>query len=259
MVASEDPGGAMPDIMQYWAEVSKGTNDMWDFSVKSVASATDSVVFPGIDAKPVDQATQKGQAENEGVISAVTDLFGCWSQTSEFDARGASDDAVPVERSTNIIVNKVAKVPHKEAGGPVEDKQEASSHSAPAAREDEEGTVEPDSADCSEDVQDDPNWSRSDEVANNILPTHGSVGEETATEDEREMDLDIQPACPDLQGKCPGACASCGGLPSALATQFLRCAKCRSVDYCSIQCQKSHWLAVHNTECASLANVPVAE
>ena len=234
-MASEDPGGRMADIRQYWAEVSKSTNDVWEFSVKSVASATDSVVCPGIDAESVDQSSQKGQAENEGLISAVTDLFGCWSQTSAFDARGASEHAVLVERSTNIIVNKVHD---KEAGGAVEDKQEASSH---------------------EDVQGDPIWSRSVEVADNILPTHDCVGEETATEDEREMDLDIQPACPDLQGKCPGACASCGGLPSTLATQFLRCAKCRSVDYCSIQCQKSHWLAVHNTECASLANVPVAE
>lgn len=47
------------------------------------------------------------------------------------------------------------------------------------------------------------------------------------------------PVCPQLLDKTASSCAQCKVSPFASTKQFLGCAKCHSVDYCSIECQKS--------------------
>ena len=62
------------------------------------------------------------------------------------------------------------------------------------------------------------------------------------------------PVCPQLLDKTASSCAQCKVSPFASTKQFLRCAKCHSLDYCSIECQKKHWLATHKSACADLAH-----
>ena len=57
----------------------------------------------------------------------------------------------------------------------------------------------------------------------------------------------------------PSHCTYCGALPSTpnregKLRRFRRCARCKSVDYCSTRCQRLDWKAVHRSEC-----LPVAE
>ena len=44
-------------------------------------------------------------------------------------------------------------------------------------------------------------------------------------------------------------CAGCG----VVAPHLRSCGACRSVAYCSTDCQRKHWRAGHKRECAALA------
>ena len=46
-------------------------------------------------------------------------------------------------------------------------------------------------------------------------------------------------------GDTPPVCAACGVETGKLLT----CARCRSVWYCSADCQRAHWKKVHKREC----------
>ncbi|KAF9907095.1 hypothetical protein EC991_011313 [Linnemannia zychae] len=48
-------------------------------------------------------------------------------------------------------------------------------------------------------------------------------------------------------------CAKCSKTSSEGGSSLKRCSKCRSVQYCSRECQKDHW-KVHKKVCASIAN-----
>ena len=55
----------------------------------------------------------------------------------------------------------------------------------------------------------------------------------------------------------PSHCFYCGALPSSTRKdgskfRFRRCARCRSVDYCSEKCQRKHWKECHKSECSLL-------
>ena len=47
-------------------------------------------------------------------------------------------------------------------------------------------------------------------------------------------------------------CANCGVSATQLAKddkKLLNCSQCRSVRYCSRECQRAHWRAGHKAEC----------
>jgi len=46
-------------------------------------------------------------------------------------------------------------------------------------------------------------------------------------------------------------CANCQAEPGADAKPFAKCGKCRTQSYCSVDCQRAHWRAVHAQECKS--------
>ena len=55
----------------------------------------------------------------------------------------------------------------------------------------------------------------------------------------------------------PSHCFYCGALPSSTRKdgtkyRFRRCARCKSVDYCSERCQRKHWKESHKSECPLL-------
>ena len=50
----------------------------------------------------------------------------------------------------------------------------------------------------------------------------------------------------------PCSCAACGKEPSATGKRLQVCAGCRSVSYCSKQCQREHWKNGHKAECERL-------
>lgn len=53
----------------------------------------------------------------------------------------------------------------------------------------------------------------------------------------------------------PGRCENCKRQPSdpSLNGQFLTCGSCRRVDYCSLDCQRQHWLSAHRLVCSEMA------
>ena len=60
----------------------------------------------------------------------------------------------------------------------------------------------------------------------------------------------------------PSHCHCCGALPSTPnekggARRFRRCGHCKSVDYCSDTCQRSHWKATHKQECLSITALQI--
>ena len=48
------------------------------------------------------------------------------------------------------------------------------------------------------------------------------------------------------------SCGACGKEPSATGKRLQVCAGCRSVSYCSKQCQREHWKNGHKAECERL-------
>ena len=56
----------------------------------------------------------------------------------------------------------------------------------------------------------------------------------------------------------PRACAACSAVEAAVRT-FPKCAGCNVVHYCSAECQRAHWKALHKLECKDLLEHADAE
>ncbi|CBZ23437.1 MYND zinc finger (ZnF) domain-like protein [Leishmania mexicana MHOM/GT/2001/U1103] len=58
---------------------------------------------------------------------------------------------------------------------------------------------------------------------------------------------------PSVARSCSDVCAQCQKRVPATSTSaaapLLRCSSCKAVYYCSVECQKTHWTAVHRTPC----------
>ena len=74
-----------------------------------------------------------------------------------------------------------------------------------------------------------------------------------ANREEAASPAHVRSAARDVLQRRPGPCENCGKVPSdrAGSTQFLSCSNCRSADYCSIDCQRKHWIAAHRAVCAA--------
>ncbi len=52
-----------------------------------------------------------------------------------------------------------------------------------------------------------------------------------------------------LNSNVPGICAQCGKAEDTHQIKLKKCSRCQMVRYCSVNCQRIHWLAGHKSEC----------
>jgi ankyrin repeat protein len=68
----------------------------------------------------------------------------------------------------------------------------------------------------------------------------------------RHFERTARPPQGTTAGLSASACAACGNTSGTSGAALKKCARCRSVKYCSVACQHTHW-PVHKGHCAAAA------